>query len=329
MSTLNKFLKPLRLQLGPRLLPGVVLVALFSVWPGGLGSSAAEATFLPPRLPALGAVVAPQPVDWSRVPTLNDLHLTSRSAVVVRLPDGRLMGALDPEHVLPLASLTKVMTAVLTMELNTKLDRVITFTKEANTDLISPYVAAGDSVSHIAIANGATMRLKDVLSAALVGSANNAAAALAQSSGLSTTNFVARMNERAHVLGMNSTSFTDSTGLNPGNISSAYDYAILARYAWANKTLRTLSGQPQVYLSSLSGKHYSIRNTNSLVSRPPKGVTAIASKTGYLNEAGYNLAFAWRNKNGAEYLVVLLGAPTLNNRITDARKIISWLQPKS
>ncbi len=271
----------------------------------------------------------PEPIDWSQVPSLTSLNLSASSAVVVHLPDGRLVGALDPEHVRPLASLTKLMTAVVAMEVGPKLDELVTVTRADNTDSLLPYMNAGDKISYLFVADGQTLRLRDALTAALVGSANNAAATLARVSGLSADDFVARMNTRAQVLGMYASHFTESTGLSPANTSTAYDYAILARYAWTNRTLRQVSGLPRATFSSSDGKVHHMRNTNALVTKPPPGVTPLASKTGYLTEAGYNLALEWRAPNGSEYLLVLMNAPSLTARSADALKVIRWLQAKT
>jgi D-alanyl-D-alanine carboxypeptidase len=263
------------------------------------------------------------------VPSLSGLKLSASSALVVRLPDGRLMGALNPEQVRPLASLTKIMTAVVAMEVGPKLDELVTVTKADNTDSLLPYMNAGDKISYLFVDDGQTLKLRDVLTAALVGSANNAAATLARVSGLGQEGFVTRMNERAQVLGMYATHFSESTGLSPANTSTAYDYAILARYAWANKTLRQVSSLPKASVVTQSGKRHTIRNTNTLLSRPPQGITPIASKTGFITEAGYNLAMEWRGRGGSQYLLVLLNAPTLSARSADAVKIMRWLEPKT
>ncbi len=305
----------------------LILVATLSGWPGLL-SSAAALLPLPPRLPPLGAVLAPPEVDWARVPYLEGLNLSARSALLVHLPDGELVGALNPDTQLPLASLTKVMTAVVSLEINAKLDRLVAITGDDNTGALTPYIAAGDSISYLAVRDGETMRFGDVLSAALVASANNAAAALARLTGLTTADFVTRMNLRAQVLGMTATTFTEPTGLDVGNTSTAFDYAILARYAWTNKTLRTVSGQRELWLTTTAGKRHHLRNTNSLVRTPPRGVRVTASKTGFLNEAGYNEAISFR-VSGQQYLLVLLHAESLAARTADTLKIINWLQAQS
>jgi len=307
---------------------GLTLVVTLSGWPGFLHLAAAEVP-PPPHLPPLGAQVIPPEIDWARVPTLDSLNLSAHSALVVHLPDGQLVGALNPDTQLPLASLTKVMTSVVSMEVNSKLDRLVTITGDDNTGALTPYIAAGDSISYLAVKDGETMRFGDVLSAALVASANNAAAALARLTGLTPADFVARMNLRAQVLGMLGTTFTEPTGLDPANTSTAFDYAILARYAWANKTLRTVSGQTDFWFTDASGKRHHLRNTNSLVKNPPAGVKVTASKTGFLHEAGYNEAITFRVPSGQQYLLVLLHAPTLVARTADTLKIINWLEAKS
>lgn len=109
-------------------------------------------------------------------------------------------------------------------------------------------------------------------------------------------------------------------------MGTAYDYALLARYAWQNHLLRALGGTSSYTLATLAGDKHLIRNTNPLVLYPRADFTPLASKTGYLEEAGYNLAFEFHTRQGHEYLIVLLNAPTAEDRTADALAVIDWLE---
>jgi D-alanyl-D-alanine endopeptidase (penicillin-binding protein 7) len=320
MKILNNFYE--RLGHWPNIWLIIALVITLVSWPQMPTSSATDLGSLP-KLPLPGVVA--DYTNWEVVPTLDELELSSLSALVVKLPSGEIVGALEPELELPIASLTKLMTSVITLESKINLDSPVTITATDNSLLSSPYIKAGDKISLLQVKDGEQVTLRNLLGATLVGSANNAASALASFTGKNQTEFVRLMNERAAVLGMSSTYYTEATGLDPANISTAYDLAIIGRYAWQNKLLREFSGKKQINFTTLDGKPHKINNTNSLLLQPQINFTPRASKTGYLEEAGYNLIFQFRLRRGGEYLLVLLNAPTLEDRSADVLKVVSWL----
>lgn len=310
--------------------PNIWLVAALVItlvsWPQMPTSSATDLGSLP-KLPLPGTVA--DYINWDAVPALDDLEFSSLSALLVKLPTGEIVGALEPEVELPIASLTKLMTSVITLESRVNLDSPVTITAEDNSLLLASYINAGDKISRLQVKDGEQVTLRNLLAATLVGSANNAAAALARFTGKNQSEFVRLMNERAAVLGMSSTYYTEATGLDSANTSTAYDLAIIGRYAWRNKLLREFSGKKQINFTTLAGKPHKINNTNSLLLSSQTNFTPLASKTGYLEEAGYNLIFQFRVRRGGEYLLVLLNAPTLEDRSADVLKIVSWLQSRS
>ena len=326
MLTLNAFsiLHPLRRQL--RLV--IPLALFFVLWPQVLGSSARAALVSRPtslRLPFVGET---KNLDLSLAPSLESLELTSLSAMAVALPSRRIVGVLEPDIVLPLASLTKLMTAVTVLESELALDSEVTMSAEDNSQLVRSYTDAGDSISYLRVADGAKVKARNLLAACLVGSANNATAALARATKLGLPEFVRRMNERAAVLGMQDTFFVEPTGLDPDNSATAFDVGLLAAYAWQNQLLRQFSGSPEVKFATATGQRHTIRNTNPLF-RQRLTYKLLASKTGYLEEAGYNLVTEVRTHRGRRYLIVLMNAPTLDDRSQDLTKVVSWLDKQS
>jgi len=265
-------------------------------------------------------------IIWNQVPSLDDLELTSLSALVVKLPQGEIIGALEPNLELPLASLTKLMTAVIVTENNLPPDKLIPVTKIDNSEMMAPYQKVGESISYLRVKDDTKVTVRNLLAASLVGSANNATAALARGTGMSTSDFIHRMNERAGILGATTAQFRDTTGLNGENTATVYDLAIIARYAWQNKLLRETSGKSEVRFTIADSGDHIIRNTNKLFTQK-KSFYILASKTGYLEEAGYNLALQVKVRN-QNYLIVLFNAPTIQDRINDVLNIVSWIEKR-
>lgn len=303
----------------------VCVLAVLALWPTSFTSYSYAQEAPPPRLPLPHETAD---VTLGNVPSLESLGLASFSAVAIELPSGRIVAAQDADVVLPLASLTKLMTAVVALESHLALDQAVVVAPEDSSGLMARFRSAGDSISSLGLVPGESLRFRDLLAASLIASANNAAAGVARVSGLTSQQFVQHMNERAAVLGMEGAAFADPTGLDASNQASALDVAILARYAWANQTLRQLSGSPTYSFSTTAGRALSLRHTNPLT-RGKQGFTVLASKTGYLEEAGYNLAMLARSSRGRDYLIVLLNAPTAAERTQDARTLLRWLEMSS
>ncbi len=320
MPTWSNSFKPLMLNLKVSFgLVAWVVTAAFC-WPGVLAWSSSVA--VPPRLPQPHESVT---IDWSQVPSLDELELASFAAIAVELPSGRIEGALEADVELPLASLTKLMTAVVALEQKVPSSTAVTFVPEDSNGIIAKFLNLGDSVSRLKVGAGEAVRFQDLLGASLIASANNAATALARTSGLDRAQFVARMNERAAILGMPTAIFTEVTGLDAENTASAYDVAVLARYAWRNATLRTLSGSPSYKFTTAGGVQHTLKHTNALA-RASQPFAVLASKTGFLDEAGDNIALAVRDRKQRQHLIVLLNAPTLAERTADIRTMVRWLE---
>jgi len=198
----------------------------------------------------------------------------------------------------PIASLTKVMTAMVALDAGVDMDQ------RANINM-NEYGPGGNLV----LAAGEEVTMKDLLAASLLGSANNATKAYVRQMGISDEEFTLRMNRKAVELGLEQTSFTDITGLDSGNISNAYEVARMMETAFKQyPQIAELTSRQEYSFSILnSNREHSIRNTNKLVAE--QGVHVTGSKTGYLDEARYCLAV-----QGAEAaqnrVVVVLGSPS-------------------
>ncbi|HET6449228.1 MAG TPA: D-alanyl-D-alanine carboxypeptidase family protein, partial [Conexibacter sp.] len=235
--------------------------------------------------------------------------LSAPSAAVFEASTGQpLFGRAAGQRRL-IASTTKMMTALLTVS-TTRLDRLCT----------APPYAAGPLETQIGLRAGERMRVRDLLRAVLLPSANDAAATLAVCVAGSRAAFVARMNVRARQLGLAHTHFSTPIGLDdPGNYSTAADLARLAIAARANAFLRQTMDLRSAALHS-GDRARTVVNRNALVQHVPwvNGV-----KTGHTNAAGYILV-ASGTQRGTTFVAAVLGDSSESARDADALALLKW-----
>lgn len=215
----------------------------------------------------------------------------------------------------PIASVTKLMTAVVFLEENR-----------------NPYCQTEILPSDADFIKGTTSPLpknipiacSELLKAMFVRSDNYAAHALAHATHLSKAQFIARMNSKAREIGMTHTYFSDSSGLSADNISTVSDLAKLSGYAATKKDIQQLSNSPVV--SVYAGDQYlQMRNTNSMVRE--QSYPALISKTGYTREAGYNLVFINReNCQGKRIGVISLNNSSATDRTAFTEAMLAKYQ---
>jgi len=209
--------------------------------------------------------------------------------------DGRVLWAGAADRRLPLASLTKMMTALIALERG-DLGALAKVSRSA----------AGATGTRMGLKPGETLRVGDLLAATVVRSANDACRALAEHLGKTVTAFIATMNARAAALGMADTHFEDPCGHDrPGQFSSAADLVRLAEAVAQHPEYMRLARVPEVRISAEGGRTFVLRNTNALIGRY---AGAIGLKTGYTERAG-NCLVALAERDGVRVLVVLLNAP--------------------
>jgi D-alanyl-D-alanine carboxypeptidase (penicillin-binding protein 5/6) len=209
--------------------------------------------------------------------------------------DGQPVWAGQPDRRLPMASLAKLMTALVIAEAG-GLDEVVT---------VGPGVAQATG-TRLGLRPGERYAAADLFAAMLVRSANDACRALADWKGGDLATFVARMNARAAELGMNDTRFANACGHDaPGQASSVRDLAVLARAAIAQPRIALDARRLRFTLRSQSGREITMNTTNALLQQVPG---AVGLKTGFTPGAGRCL-IALAQRDGHEVLVVLLHAP--------------------
>jgi D-alanyl-D-alanine endopeptidase (penicillin-binding protein 7) len=215
----------------------------------------------------------------------------------------------------PIASITKLMTAVVVLQQGLPLDEVIEIT-EADVDHLRH--------THSFLRVGSRYTRKDLLLMALMASENRAAAALSRSSPEGREAFIARMNSVASQLGMSHTHYEDSSGLNGQNQSTARDLSLLVQFAAGYPLIHEFTTTPEAVVAPVSGgRPYTFRNTNMLVRQGRWEV--VVSKTGFINESGQCLVMQARI-DGRLTTLVLLDSHGRFSRITDAQRVKKWLE---
>ena len=249
----------------------------------------------------------------------NKLHrIRSKAALAVDIEKGEILFEKNMEKLLPIASLTKLMTALVFLEQNPNLDDTATITR-------SDAKFAGRSRLRV----GETLTLKDLLHASLTCSNNRATKTLVRVSGLSFEDFVARMNQKAEEIGLENTCFCEPTGLDENNQSTALDCARLLSFALTDSVIASITSKKTYSFTSVYKKRkrrHQIVNTNKLLL---SSLNVKGGKTGYNGASGWCLGTLVENEDGTKIAAVILGAPTKLARFREARSIIKWSLQKT
>jgi serine-type D-Ala-D-Ala endopeptidase (penicillin-binding protein 7) len=242
-----------------------------------------------------------------------NLVLQSASAVVVDQTSGAVLYEKNPNAQVPIASITKLMTAMVALDAKPSLDEELTIGEE-DVDTLK------GTRSRLKV--GTQLTREEMLRLALMASENRAAASLSRHYPGGRTAFVAAMNRKATELGLTDTRFEDSTGLTAANVSSARDLTRMVAAAHKYPLIRQYSTTAE-YEVNIAGRTQSFHNTNSLVKSESWDIGL--SKTGYINEAGKCLVMqAWLNNK--PMIIVLLDSWGKLTRIGDANRIKRWVE---
>ena len=255
--------------------------------------------------------------DWateesSVIADSSALSLGGKSIILMEEKTGQILYERDADIKMPPASITKIMTLLLTMEAleNGKfsLDTIIT---------CSPH-AASMGGAQIWLKEGERMSVDDIVKAVCIKSANDAAVVLAELVGGSEDVFVSMMNERAKSLSMTNTTFKNASGLDAeGHLSTARDIAIMSRELMRHQKIFEYT---KIWMDTLRGGQTELVNTNKLI-RFYKGATGL--KTGTTDGAGSCLS-ATAERDGLSLIGVVMGYPDSKSRNADARKLLDF-----
>ena len=258
---------------------------------------------------AVAVAAAPLSLDAAK------LRLLSANAVVLDAGDGQSIYAKAADEVTPIASLTKIMTAIVVLDARLPRDEALAVDMD-DFDYLKG--------SRSRLRMGATLSRDEMLRLALMSSENRAASALARHYPGGTSAFVAAMNAKAVVLGMLSTHYEDPTGLSPRNVSTANDLARLVRAAAEYPLIREYSTTPAHFVEVQgTGQMLGFNNSNALVKNGAWDIQL--QKTGYIREAGRCVVIL-ATIASRPMVIVLLDSLGKYSRIGDAQRVKHWLE---
>lgn len=245
--------------------------------------------------------------------TSDFLDLKSSVAYVIDQDTQEVLLSKNDQAVLPIASITKLMTGLIISEAKLPMDEAITITQDdVDTEK--------GSSSRLRV--GATLTRGELLHLALMASENRAAHALGRTYPGGMSSFVEQMNAKATQLGMNDTRYSEPTGLSSKNQSSAKDLATLVGIAYHDVTLRELSTSPS-YQVEVGNRTLQYNTTNRLVKNPNWDIGL--QKTGYISEAGQCLVMQAK-VSGRKLIMVFLDSAGKLSRIGDAERVRKWVE---
>lgn len=258
---------------------------------------------------AVVAAAAPTSLDATK------LRLLSANAVVLDAGDGASVYAKAADEVTPIASLTKLMTAMVVLDAGLPRDEALAVDMD-DFDYLKG--------SHSRLRMGATLSRDEMLRLALMASENRAASALARHYPGGAGAFVVAMNVKAKMLGMSKTHFEDPTGLSPHNVSTANDLARLVRAAAEYPLIREYSTTPAHYVEvQPTGQTIGYNNSNALVKNGAWDIKL--QKTGYIREAGRCVVMLAMIAS-RPVVIVLLDSLGKYSRLGDAQRVKHWLE---
>lgn len=299
-------------------LPGTILA------PTVLASSIRPLSVVDHRLPVTSRFIAALPLAVAakspqKIVGVNGreslgVKTTAQHVYVVDEHSGVELYNQQAAEQVPLASITKLMTARVFRSRGIAWDKVITMDG----------VAADGGVAYFA--NGDQVTVRDLWKTMLVGSSNTAAATLAKITGLSNDDFVAEMNASAAGLGMVNTRFVEPTGLDNRNVSTAHDIASLARAEFSDTEVTQTATTLYFDLIKKVGATKRVTSTDKLlgsfISKAPYQL--LGGKTGYITESGYNIVISVTRADAAPITVVVLGAASNDLRFQEAKSVAYW-----
>jgi D-alanyl-D-alanine endopeptidase (penicillin-binding protein 7) len=241
--------------------------------------------------------------------------IRAAAAIIFNPATGEILWQENAQDKRSIASITKVMTAVVFLEDNPDTTQEVTVERSDVFAASTTHLRANDRLT-----------LDNVLHLTLIASDNAAARILARVSHGGTAAFVERMNEKAVELGLESTSFTDPSGLNPANVSSAYDLSRLISFAAADERIAPIMRTAQ-YTVITTRRQIPIHSTNRLLMGGD--VEVMGGKTGFISKAGYCLATLLRLPQGNQVAFVVLGARSNPGRFWETRHLFKWLSDKA
>lgn len=279
-----------------------------------LGVSEAVADMEDPGLYRLPASPEPKTSTPVKADNVRDLYLGDCSAVVMDSATGQVLFAQEADKVRPIASITKLMSALVFLDHNPGWE---SFYK----------VTAADRLDggRIYVYNGEEVKVRDLFHLSLVASANTATKALANSTGLTPAEFVQAMNKKALNLGLQNTSFADPAGLSAYNQAPAQEIARLLKHALDQEAIAAATRLSDYGFSTKAGRSASVANTNYMADDwAESDMEYLGGKTGHTELAGYCFTGAFENALDKGIISVVLGTDSPSARFRLTEKMAQW-----
>lgn len=294
--------------------PAASKVSLRKQAPRTRGTRSVSASVRKPVMAAAAMRAKPSFGELAGLHSSDDLlDLKSSVALVIDQDTNEVLLSKNDHAVLPIASLTKLMTGLIISQAHLPMDEPITITED---DIDT------EKNSRSRLAVGTTLSRREMLHLALMSSENRAAHALGRTYPGGLGAFVTQMNLKARLLGMSDTRYVEPTGLSSQNQSSARDLAALVNVAHTDPVLREFTTSPS-YEVAVGRRTLQYRNTNRLVKSPDWDIGL--QKTGYISEAGRCLVMQ-AEISGRKLIMVFLDSAGKLSRIADAERVRSWLE---
>ena len=239
-------------------------------------------------------------------------YLNLKSAMLVNYDNGEVLYAKNADQVRPVASLTKLVTAMVILDKKVDMNLTATITRED---------ARRSSRSRLRV--GYELTVHDLMHAMLMNSDNRAARALARVASGSMERFTLEMNRKIKKLGLENTTFYESSGLDSRNVSTCHDIAKILHYAHDYDLIQEITAKKTYRVKVRNRKNITLpmANTNLLIHSRYK---VLSGKTGYIRAADYCLTCLVQNREGERLTLVVLGVPGDKLRFKEARRLIDW-----
>jgi D-alanyl-D-alanine endopeptidase (penicillin-binding protein 7) len=270
------------------------------------------------RAAAEAREIAATPLPRYKMDASGDLvpDVRAAAAIIYDPETGKVLWEENSQDQRSIASITKMMTAVVFMETNPDFSQDVVIQRGDVFQASTTHLRANDHVT-----------VDGLVHLLLISSDNAAARALARISPYGSDGFIARMNEKAADLGLTATHYADPSGLLSDNVSSAYDMARLITFVSNDDRIASVMRTPE-YSMMIGRRPVTVHSTNHLLGKP--GVDVLAGKTGFIHAAGYCLATLLRlPSTNQQVAVVVLGARSNAGRFMETQNLFDWLSSKA
>lgn len=238
--------------------------------------------------------------------------ITAKAALVMDLESNTVLYKKNINEVLPIASITKLMTALVVLEQKPDLTKKYVLKNEDRREGGKIYFYSGDAVT-----------IKDLLYVSLIGSANTATVALVHSLGMEEDEFVKKINEKIKELKLEKTKVYDPVGLSFFNVSTAKELVNIINAAIEYPEIQEAISLKKYIIKTGSGRQVIVENTDDLLKQENK-FQVLGGKTGYIGTAGFCFAGKFSNDEGKELVSVVLGSNSNDLRFEETEKLVGW-----